>query len=173
MNISNDVKGIGLMVEIKDKRGRSYVRKEWERHGIYKSKLYYVWYGMKTRCYDEKSSAYKNYGGRGIKICDSWAKDIKSFYEWAIENGYSEGLTLERIDNSGEYSPNNCRWATRKEQANNVRRNLRITYQDETLTAPQWAERFGININTLKKRYFKGLRGKELFAPADKRYSRA
>ena len=161
------------MVAIKDKRGFSYLRREPEHHGLYNSKLYMVWYGMKGRCYNHGNKHYQNYGGRGITICIEWRNDIKAFARWALENGYEDGLTLDRTDNDKEYSPSNCRWATRKEQANNVRRNLRITYQDETLTAPQWAERFGININTLKKRYFKGLRGTELFAPVDKRYSRA
>ena len=77
---------------------------------------------MKTRCYNPNFIYYCNYGGRGIIICDEWLNDFKAFYEWAINNGYKEGLTIDRINNDGIYEPSNCRWITRAEQNRNQRK---------------------------------------------------
>ena len=107
---------------------------------------------MKRRTGDECDKEYKYYGGRGIKICDEWENDFKAFYDWSINNGYSENLTIERINVNKNYSPDNCRWATRKEQANNRRTNRNISYNGETHNIRQWAEKLGINYNTLSSR---------------------
>ena len=94
-------------------------------HGLSKKnkKLYGVWCSMKARCNNPNTKSYKNYGGRGIKVCDEWQNNFKSFYEWAINNGYKEGLEIDRIDNNGNYEPNNCRFITKQE---NISRKIYI-----------------------------------------------
>lgn len=84
------------------------------RHGLYKHKLYAIFHGMKYRCYNQKAPRWKYYGGKGVKICDSWSEFIH-FYSWSIDNGYREGLSIDRIDSDGNYEPSNCRWVTLSE----------------------------------------------------------
>ena len=84
-------------------------------HGPTNTRLYSIWTDMKHRCYDQNQKAYKNYGGKGIVICDEWKEDFKAFYDWAMANGYAEGLTIDRIDPSKSYDPSNCQWLTRSE----------------------------------------------------------
>lgn len=121
-------------------------------HGMYKTRIYKIWEGMKSRCDNPHNDRYKNYGGRGIDICDSWRKDFLNFYEWAINNGYKDNLTIDRIDVNGDYEPNNCKWSTPKEQANNRTNNRNITYDGKTLTLSQWADLLGINSYVLYHR---------------------
>jgi hypothetical protein len=107
---------------------------------------------MKDRCRYKTNDNYERYGGRGIRVCEEWLADYINFYNWAINNGYKEGLTLDRIDSNKNYEPDNCRWATYKEQANNTRRNNFITYNGETHTLTEWAEKLGIKRSTLNTR---------------------
>ena len=104
---------------------KELVKKVNVKHNMSYSKLYKVWQGMKTRCYNPNFIYYCNYGSRGITICNEWLNDFKSFYDWAIDNGYKEGLTIDRINNDGNYEPSNCRWITRAEQNRNQRKTCR------------------------------------------------
>lgn len=92
------------------------------RHGMSGSRIYNIWSGMIARCYNPSSDSYKYYGGRGIKICDDWRESFEAFYAWAITHGYQEDLTIDRLDFNGNYEPDNCRWATYKQQAENKRK---------------------------------------------------
>lgn len=120
------------------------------------SPLYKIFSGMKTRCYNMNSCNYYLYGARGITICDEWLNNPDDFYKWAMENGYSEGLSIERIDVNGNYCPLNCKWATMKEQANNKRNNRNLTIDGVTKTIAQWAEDSGLHYVTIHRRLFLG-----------------
>ena len=90
-------------------------------HGLGKTKLYKVWHSMVSRCHNIKSQSYNLYGNRGIKVCNEWKNSIISFHNWALENGYKEGLEIDRIDNDGNYEPNNCQWVSSKQNSRNRR----------------------------------------------------
>lgn len=108
-------------------------------HNKWRTRLYRIYANMKQRCNNPKNIWYKNYGARGITICDEWLNDFMNFYNWAQANGYKENLTLDRINVNGNYEPNNCRWADRVVQQNNMRTNRHITYNNETHTVAEWA----------------------------------
>jgi len=120
-----------------------------------KTKLYRVWSTMKERCYNPNHIKYKNYGARGIKVCEKWKADFKAFQKWAYENGYEEGLSIDRIDNNKGYEPNNCRWATMTQQANNRRSNRLIEIDGETHTMTEWSKISGIKVETIWARLVK------------------
>jgi len=109
---------------------------------------------MIQRCENPNTHNYKDYGGRGITVCDEWHNPVV-FIDWALANGWEEGLTLDRIDNDGNYEPSNCRWATRKEQQRNRRNNHLITFDGKTQTVVQWAEEVNISPQTLYSRISK------------------
>lgn len=122
-----------------------------------KKRLMVIRHSMYCRCFYPTTHGYERYGGRGIKICEEWINNPNSFYDWAINNGYKKGLTLDRIDVNGNYEPSNCRWATKEMQDNNRRTNRKITYKGETKTLSQWAREYNINIVTLSDRLKAGL----------------
>ena len=128
--------------------GRTVNRK----HGQYGTRIYRIWSGMHARCSNPNLPEYLRYGGRGITVCEEWS-DFASFYLWACENGYDDSLTIDRIDNDKGYAPENCRWATMKEQSNNKRNNIRVTYQGESHTLKEWAELLGVNYESFKWHY--------------------
>lgn len=124
------------------------------KHGGSYTRLYSIWEHVKSRCLNKNNQAYSYYGGRGITVCTDWLEFV-GFRDWAIKNGYKDTLTIDRIDSNRGYYPANCRWATRKEQSNNIRTNKNITYNGKTQTITQWAEELGINPDTLYNRVFR------------------
>lgn len=124
-------------------------------HGKRYTKLYYIWSNMKNRCFNKKCKDYIFYGARGISVCNDW-RSFEFFDEWAIENGYREGLSLDRIDNDRSYCPENCRWVTMNEQFNNRRSNHYIEYNGENKTITQWAKEYGMTEQMLSGRLRKG-----------------
>lgn len=126
------------------------------KHGLRDTRLYSTWKGMKVRCYNKNRKSYPDYGARGIVVCDEWKDNFEAFYDWAINNGYKEGLTIDRIDNDGNYEPNNCRWVDKKIQACNTRRNLKLTYNGITHLISHWAELLNLDQGLLSHRYSSG-----------------
>lgn len=118
-------------------------------------RLYHIWYDVHRRCEDVRRSDYERYGGRGISVCPEWSS-YRPFREWALANGYKPGLSLDRRDNDGNYSPDNCRWATAKQQNNNKRSNHIIELNGQRHTMAEWAEITGIKYTTIRKRAREG-----------------
>lgn len=124
-------------------------------HGMSRTRLYSCYRDMLNRCFREKTSCFENYGGRGITVCDEWRNSFEAFQKWALSNGYSDELTLDRVDPDGNYCPENCRWATDEEQGNNKRNNRLLTYNGKTQSLSQWARENGIKTTTLFMRLYK------------------
>lgn len=131
-------------------------------HGLSKTRIYKVWNGIVSRCENPNDNRYIDYGGRGISVCEEW-KDVSNFVGWAEENGYNDELTIDRINVNGDYEPDNCQWATWKEQANNKRTNHIITHEGMSQTLAQWAEEKNIPYKTLASRISYGIEPPMLF----------
>lgn len=140
-------------------------------HNLSKTRLYHIYRGIKSRCYNPKNECYRIYGGRGITMCEEWKNNFLSFYNWAINNGHREDLSIDRINNDGNYEPNNCRWATPKEQSNNTRRCIYVTYNNETHTITEWGRILNIDADTLLTRYHRNKNNLDrVFYNGDLRY---
>lgn len=127
------------------------------QHGLSDTRIYDTYKGMMRRCYDPKFREYHNYGGRGIYVCDEWKnqedyKGLKAFVDWAMSNGYTDDLYIDRIDVNGPYSPENCRWVSMSIQNNNRRDNVYLTINNETYTLAQWEAASGVSQNTIRRR---------------------
>ena len=126
------------------------------KHGFSDSRLDRIYYHMIGRCHKSSHKSYERYGAKGIHVCDEWRNDKKAFFQWAMDNGYSDNLTIDRIDGTKGYYPGNCRWATYKEQANNIKTNRVICIDGVSHTMTEWAEIKGIRVGTLFNRLTKG-----------------
>ena len=134
--------------------------------------LYRVWTGMKTRCTNSNESSYKNYGGRGIAVCDEW-QEFEPFMEWALTNGYKHGLEIDREDNDGDYTPENCRFVTSAMNARNKRNNHHVTINGKTMLITDWAKVTGISRFVLHYRLSAGWAEKDLLAPVGRFHNMA
>lgn len=131
-------------------------------HGLSGHALYPIWIDIRRRCFDKRVSSYKNYGARGVTMCDEWKNDFKVFYDWCMRMGWVAGLEIDRYpDNNGNYEPSNCRLATTKENCNNKRNNCLLTVNGVTKTAAQWAEVTGTHRSTVSRRIRSGAVGNE------------
>ena len=122
------------------------------KHGLSHSRLDRILNGMIMRCHNPNRKEYKNYGGRGITVCDEWRTNRQSFYEWALNNGYSDVLTINRIDNNKGYCPENCKWVTMEVQRRNKRTNVLLTLNGKTKIMADFAREYGLNPDTVQRR---------------------
>ena len=140
----------------------------YSKHRSSNTRLYNIWSKMKCRCGNENDKSYKDYGGRGISVCDEWSSSFPAFQEWALSHGYQDNLSIDRIDVNGNYCPENCRWATTKEQCNNTRRTIFFEVDGTRKPLTQWAEDTGIPRKELYYRYHHGYSGHDLIRPVVK-----
>lgn len=157
--VTGKVKSCGCLYKDSNK-GRNVT------HGKTGKRLYRIWLSMRQRCNYSAGKSFKNYGGKGISVCEEW-ESFQNFYDWAMANGYSDNLTIDRKENDKGYSPDNCRWATMKEQQNNRTNNLRITINGEEKTLSEWSKVTGIPRATLEWRVKNKWAEDELFMPVN------
>ena len=165
---SERTKSCGCLVE----ETRKNKENKYKKHGMTNTRLFKIWNGMKARCYSQTHAYYYYYGGRGIKICDSWIEKengFMNFYNWAIENGYQNDLTIDRINNDLGYFPENCKWSTRKEQSRNRRSSSIIQETGENVT--EFSEKNDINKHSVYWRKSHGWEYDKLGIPPIKRIS--
>lgn len=133
-------------------------------HGKTNTKIYKIWHSMISRCeYDSPNiKSQKRYKDKGIRVCDEWRNNFEEFYSWSINNGYKDGLSIDRISNDGNYEPSNCRWVTKIEQDNNRSSNVNIKIGDTTHTIAEWSRISGVSYETIRSRIKAGKTGNEL-----------
>lgn len=127
-----------------------------KKHNKSKTPLYRVYQSMKQRCYNKNDKAYKNYGGRGIKVCEEWLNDVQAFYDWSVNHGYKKGLQLDRIDVDVGYSQNNCRWVTPKVNSNNKRNTRYFTINNITKSLSEWCDIYKVKYKNVLMRLYRG-----------------
>ncbi len=132
--------------------GRERVKEAAIKHGGRSTRLYHIWAMIKQRTSNPNHTAYNNYGGRGIQICDEWRNDFPAFRTWAISAGYTDQLSIDRIDNDGNYEPSNCRWVDTREQNRNQRQNIILEFNGKTQLMIDWARELGITEQALHRR---------------------
>lgn len=125
-------------------------------HRLRNTRLYSIWRSMRSRCNNPNTNNYKYYGAKGIKVCEEW-NSFKTFYDWAINHGYSDNLTLDRIDSNKDYEPQNCHWISISEQQQNRSDNCNITINGETKCLSEWARFYGISWATARSRHKAGM----------------
>lgn len=134
--------------------------KRLETHGMSNSRIYNIYHNIKNRCGNPNNNRYKDYGGRGIKMCDEWSRSFEAFYDWAIKNGYRDDLSIDRIDNDGDYTPENCKWSTIEQQSNNKRRTVFFEFLGVKKSLKQWTDFMGWSY---EKHFARRRRGKDTF----------
>lgn len=141
-------------------------------NGKMQSRLASIWYHMKSRCYNEKDTNYKSYGALGISVCGDWLEDYLNFERWSLINGYSENLSIDRIDPKGNYEPNNCRWANQEVQSNNKKNTLFVEFENEVISLKQAYNKIKpqISYQTAKTRYHNGERNIEALFAKNRKY---
>lgn len=146
-----------LHKEVAASRGKENTRHGGSRRNVpyEERRLYSIWHGMKQRCENQRCSSYKDWGGRGIRVCDEW-HDFAYFQQWALSNGYDKSLSIDRIDVNGNYEPSNCRWCTKIEQMNNQRSNRFVEVNGEKHTIAEWSRITGIKCGTIAGRLDRG-----------------
>lgn len=143
------------------------------KYDIETPRLKSIYMDMKRRCYDASRKNFHRYGARGIKVCQEWLESPQSFEKWSLENGYSDELTIDRIDNDGNYEPSNCRWADYFVQANNRSNNSALEYKGEILTITQWAEKLDVDVSTIYNRIRNGEDEDSIFSSVDIRQQKS
>ena len=122
------------------------------KHGKKHTRLYRIWQQMKNRCNNTKTGRYPDYGGRGIEVCNEWLNDFQEFWDWSMAHGYADDLSIDRINNDGNYTPDNCRWATSLIQANNSRHCRMLEFNGESHSVSEWSRITGIPRHTISNR---------------------
>lgn len=127
------------------------------KHNLYGTKIYQIWISMKQRCYYKKYTHYKHYGSKGIEVCDEWKNNVVQFYNWALSNGYKEGLSIERIDINKNYCPENCKWIPKNEQQMNTSKTKKYKYQNEEHTLHYFSKLYSIPSTSLYRKIKNGV----------------
>jgi hypothetical protein len=139
------------------------------KHGLSHTRIYKTYKIMIDRCFNKNNIAYERYGGRGITVCNEWLEEnngLVNFYDWAISNGYSDKLTIDRKDSNDNYSPSNCEWSNYEKQNNNRRNNVYIEINGYSKTVPEWGREYNISPQTIRSRIRKGVVGEALLLPS-------